>query len=123
MSQVNDFGQIWSQPQEQRVLTPDDIAKLMPHAPAWGVVTRQGQPRLQRVFPCLSFSDAMWFVLKVGELMESEGQCPMILIDWNRVTIVLRSAKTRRLRRNDFLTAAKIDTLWEEGSGLEKQHS
>lgn len=123
MSQVNDFGQIWSPPQEQRLLTPDDVAKLMPHAPAWSVATRQGQPRLQRVFPCRTFSDAMWFVLKVGELAESEGQRPMILIDWNQVTIVLRSAKTTSLRRSDFLAAAKIDTLWEEGSGLEKQHS
>ena len=114
MSQVNDFGQIWSRPQEQRVLTPDDVAKLMPHAPAWGVVTRQGEPRLQRVFASRSFPDAMWFVLKVSELVEREGQRPMILIDWNRVTIVLRSAKRKRLHRDDFITAAKIDTLWQD---------
>jgi 4a-hydroxytetrahydrobiopterin dehydratase len=114
MSQVNDFSQIWSSPQEQRVLTPEDLAKLMPHAPAWGVVTRQGQPRLQRAFACRSFSDAMWFVLKVGELVGNEDQRPMVLIDWNRVTIVLRSAKTKGLSRHDFITAAKIDILWQD---------
>jgi pterin-4a-carbinolamine dehydratase len=62
----------------------------------------------------------MWLVLKVGELVEGEGQRPLILVDCNQVTIVLRSAKTIGLCRNDFLAAAKIDTLWKAGSGLEK---
>ena len=112
MSQVNDFNKIWSPPTAPRALTTDDIAKLMPHAPAWSVVSRRGGPRLQRVFTCRTFSDAMWFVLKVGELVESEGQRPTILIDWNRVTIVLRSAKSNGLHRDDFLAASKIDTIW-----------
>jgi 4a-hydroxytetrahydrobiopterin dehydratase len=113
MSQVNDFGQVWLPQGDQRVLTQEDIAKLMPHAPAWGVVNRQGEARLQRLFVCRTFSDAMWFVLKVGELMEEEGQRPMILVDWNRVTIVLRSAKAKGLQRGDFITASKIDAIWQ----------
>jgi len=113
---VNDFSQIWSQSKGQRVLTPDDVAKLMPHAPAWSVVSRRGEPRLQRAFTCRNFSDAMWFTLKVGELAEREDQRPTILIDWNRVTIVLRSAKVAGLHRNDFITASKIDTIWQDQS-------
>lgn len=116
MSQVNDFSQVWSRPPEPRALTPDDIAKLMPHAPAWNVVSRRGEPRLQRVFTCRSFSDAMWFILKVGEFVESEGQRPTMLIDWNRVTIVLRSAKATGLHRDDFIAASKIDTIWQDES-------
>jgi len=114
MSQVNDFGQIWSRPEAQQGLTQDDIAKLMPHAPAWSVVSRRGEPRLQRVYTGRTFSDAMWFVLKVGEFIEGEGQRPTILIDWNRVTIVLRSAKSNGLHRDDFLAASKIDTIWQD---------
>ena len=114
MSQVNDFSQIWSSPKSERVLTEDDAARLMPHAPAWSVVSRRGVPRLQRAFTCHTFSDAMWFTLKVGELAESEDQRPTILIDWNRVTVVLRSAKAAGLHRNDFIAASKIDSIWQE---------
>ena len=114
MSQANDLSQIWPRPRGPRVLTPDDVAKLMPHAPAWSVVPRRGVPRLQRAFTCHTFSDAMWFTLKVGELAESEDQRPTILIDWNRVTIVLRSAKAAGLHRNDFITASKIDAIWQD---------
>ena len=114
MKQVNDFSQIWSSPKSDPVLTPDDVARLMPHAPAWSVVSRRGVPRLQRAFTCHTFSDAMWLTLKVGELAEREEQRPTILIDWNRVTVVLRSAKAAGLHRDDFLTASKIDTIWQE---------
>ena len=116
MKQGNDFSQIWSRPNSERVLTPDDIGRLMPHAPAWSVVSRRGVPRLQRAFTCHTFSDAMWLTLKVGELAEREEQRPTILIDWNRVTVVLRSAKAAGPYRDDFLTASKIDTIWQEQS-------
>jgi len=74
-------------------------------------------PRLERAFTCRTFSDAMWLTLKVGELAEQENQRPTILIDWNRVTVVLRSAKAKGLHRNDFITASKIDTIWQEQPG------
>ena len=114
MGQVNDFGKVWLPPEDESVVTPEDIARLMPHAPAWAVVRRQGQPRLQRVFVCKTFSDAMWLVLMVGDLAEREGQRPVILVDWTRVTIVLRSGEAKGLQRADFLCAAKIDTLWQD---------
>jgi 4a-hydroxytetrahydrobiopterin dehydratase len=114
MSQPNDFSQIWSLTKSERVLTPDDAAKFMPHAPAWSVVPRRGVPRLQRIFTCRTFSDAMWFTLKVGEIAEAEDQRPTILLDWNRVTVVLRSAKSDGLIRKDFITASKIDAIWQD---------
>jgi pterin-4a-carbinolamine dehydratase len=56
----------------------------------------------------------MWFTLKVGELVERENQRPLILIDWNRVTIVLRSSRSKNVHRDDFLAASKIDAIWKE---------
>lgn len=94
-------------------LSDEDIIRLSPHAPAWRVVPRRGVPRLERTFLCRGFSDAMWFVLKVGELAESANQRPTILIDWNRVTVVLRSADETGLTRGDFAMAARTDAVWE----------
>jgi 4a-hydroxytetrahydrobiopterin dehydratase len=97
-------------------LSPEELGRLAPYAPAWRVVPRRGVPRLERTFVCNNFSDAMWFVLKVGELAEAESQRPTILIDANRVTIVLRSANSASLHRDDFLAASRIDAIREDRS-------
>ena len=54
-------------------LTASEITKLRPFTPEWIVVPRRGVPRLQRTFACRSFSEAMWFTLKIGELAVHSG--------------------------------------------------
>ena len=42
---------------------------------------------------------------------EEEGHHPAILTEWGRVTVTLWTHKIRGLHRNDFIMAAKIDSL------------
>jgi 4a-hydroxytetrahydrobiopterin dehydratase len=42
---------------------------------------------------------------------EDEGHHPAILTEWGRVTVTLWTHKIRALHRNDFVMAAKIDSL------------
>jgi 4a-hydroxytetrahydrobiopterin dehydratase len=93
------------------------MARLRPYAPAWLVKPRRGVPALHRTFSFGSFAESMWFTLKVGEQAERDGQRPIILISWDRVTVALATPGTEGLHRRDFVAAAAIDRLYERRRG------
>jgi 4a-hydroxytetrahydrobiopterin dehydratase len=56
------------------------------------------------------------FVNKVGELSESEGHHPDILLGWGYAKISLYTHKINGLHENDFVMAAKIIRIFDEAS-------
>jgi 4a-hydroxytetrahydrobiopterin dehydratase len=97
--------------------------RMRPYAPAWLVKPRRGLPALHRTFSFNSFAESMWFTLKVGELAERDGQRPIILISWDRVTVALATPGTDGLHRSDFVAAAAIDRLYELRRGSSRTRS
>ena len=51
------------------------------------------------------------FTNRVGGLAEAEGHHPAILTEWGQVTVTLWTHAIQGLHRNDFIMAAKIDSL------------
>ena len=49
--------------------------------------------------------------MRVGALAESEGHHPALLTEWGRTTVTWWTHKIRGLHRNDFIMAAKTDSL------------
>ena len=104
------------------VVTRQEIQELKPQVPDWTVVERDGIPRLERdgiprlerVFAFGNFADALSFTNRVGALAEAEGHHPAILTEWGRVTVTLWTHAIRGLHRNDFIMAAKIDSIARE---------
>jgi len=92
-------------------VTEAEIAELRPQIPDWTLVEREGIQRLERVFRCTNFAEALNFTNRVGALAEEEGHHPAILTEWGRVTVTLWTHKIRGLHRNDFIMAAKLDSL------------
>jgi 4a-hydroxytetrahydrobiopterin dehydratase len=92
-------------------VTDDEIAELLPQIPEWELVEEDGIPRLRRVFPAGDFANALAFANRVGELAESEGHHPALLVEWGRTTVSWWTHKIRGLHRNDFVMAAKTDAL------------
>lgn len=92
-------------------VTEAEIRELQPQIPEWKLVERDGIERLERVFPFANFAEALDFTNRVGALAEEEGHHPAILTEWGRVTVDLWTHKIRGLHRNDFIIAAKIDSL------------
>ena len=88
-----------------------EIQELKPELPEWTLVERDGIPRLERIFRFTNFADALSFTNRVGALAEEEGHHPAILTEWGRVTVTLWTHKIQALHRNDFIMAAKIDSL------------
>jgi 4a-hydroxytetrahydrobiopterin dehydratase len=86
-------------------VTEQEISELKPLIPEWNLVERDGIQRLERAFRLANFADALVFTNRVGALAEEEGHHPAIL------TVTLWTHKIRALHRNDFVMAAKLDSL------------
>ena len=88
--------------------------RLLEGTPGW---TLEGDgKRLRRSFEFRDFLEAMKFVNRVADVAEREGHHPDIAIHWNKVDLVLWTHKIGGLHENDFILAAKIQRLLEEGS-------
>lgn len=92
-------------------LTAAEIADLHPQVPDWQVMNRDGVQQLERVFRFKNFGEALAFTNRVGEIAENEGHHPALVTEWGRVTVTWWTHKIKGLHRNDFIMAAKTDTL------------
>jgi len=95
-------------------LTEEEIAELKPQVPDWQVVSRDGIPRLERLFSFSNFAGAMEFSVKVGQLAEEEKHHPAILTEWGKVAVSWWTHKIGGLHRNDFIMAAKTTSFFAE---------
>jgi 4a-hydroxytetrahydrobiopterin dehydratase len=90
-------------------LTAQEAENLRGQAPEWALM--DDAHRIERTFRSRDFREALTFVQKVGELVESEGHHPDVSFGWGYATVSLRTKKIRGLHENDFIMAAKIDRL------------
>jgi 4a-hydroxytetrahydrobiopterin dehydratase len=58
-----------------------------------------------------NFKDAMEFVNSVADLAEQEGHHPDVFISYNKVTLTLTTHAINGLSENDFIMAAKINSI------------
>ncbi|HEY0792894.1 MAG TPA: 4a-hydroxytetrahydrobiopterin dehydratase [Chthoniobacterales bacterium] len=92
-------------------VTEAELRELKPQIPEWMLVEREGIQRLERAFRFTNFAEALAFTNRVGAVAEKEGHHPALLTEWGKVTVTLWTHKIRGLHRNDFLMAAKLDSL------------
>ena len=76
--------------------------------PEWDVVDEH---HLAREFTFDDFQQALAFVNQVGELAEQEDHHPDIYLTFGKARIELWTHKVGGLHENDFVLAAKIDSL------------
>src|SRR6185295_11642984 len=95
-------------------LTEAEARAFLSRTPGWSVA--ENGTRLQRRFAFRDFVAAMEFVNRVADIAEHEGHHPDIAIHWNKVDLVLLTHKIGGLHENDFILAAKINRLLEEGA-------
>lgn len=93
-------------------MTHDEIASMSQQLGGeWEVVDDH---HLRKTYRFKNFKDALAFTNRVGELAESIGHHPDILLAWGKVTLEIWTHKIGGLSESDFIFAAKCDTL---GSG------
>ena len=71
----------------------------------------EDQKHLVRSFVFVDFQEAIKFVNKVAVIAEEKGHHPDIAVHWNKVDIDLWTHAINGLSEQDFILAAKIDTV------------
>lgn len=90
-------------------LKADEIAQVLPQLEEkWVVVDNK---KLTRDFKFKNFVENIKFVNKVADLAELEGHHPDLHVHYNKLTIELWTHAVGGLSVNDFIVAAKINTL------------
>lgn len=82
---------------------------LLKQLRAW---TLSGDGRwISKEFKCKDFAEALRFTNAVGAIAESEGHHPDIQLSWGSVVVELTTHAIGGLSENDYILAAKIDTI------------
>lgn len=92
-------------------LTDSEIKDLNPQIPEWHVIEVDGVKRLERIYKMKNFIDAIAFTNKIGLISEKEDHHPLIVTEYGKVTVQWWTHKIKGLHQNDFIMAAKTDTL------------
>ena len=66
---------------------------------------------IEKDFAFKTYLDGLNFVYSIGKLAEDEGHHPDIFIGYKKVRITLTTYSIGGLSENDFILAAKIDSL------------
>jgi 4a-hydroxytetrahydrobiopterin dehydratase len=87
----------------------EEIARFMSEVEGWALV--EYERGISREFKFKTFSQAIEFVGWVADIAEMEDHHPDIHIFYNRVKLELSTHAIKGLSENDFIVAAKINTL------------
>ena len=98
-------------------LTHQQVSAYADHIPGWEIVVEK-ELKIRRKFSFKSFNKAIEFVNEVATLAEQEHHHPDILINYNKVTLILWTHAIGGLSENDMILAAKIQTLLEDRSKI-----
>ena len=66
---------------------------------------------LEKNFKFKNFIESQNFINKVGKISEEENHHPDITFGWGYAKIVITTHAIKGLSQNDFILAAKIDTI------------
>jgi len=91
--------------------TREEISHYMTQLSGWQIATVDGVDRLEKTFAFKNFAQALAFTNKVGALAEQEKHHPALLTEWGRVTVSWWTHKIAGLHVNDFIMAAKTETV------------
>ena len=94
-------------------LTDVEITDLIQQIPEWNLRVQNGSKRLERHFIFVDFAQALAFTIQVGNLAEAEDHHPAILTEWGKVTVSWWTHVLNGLHLNDFILAAKTDSLFQ----------
>ena len=94
-------------------LTAAEAETHLANTPHWTLL--ENATRMQRTYKFSNFVEALAFVNAVAELSEAQGHHPDITFGWGYVTVLFYTHKIKGLHENDFIMAAKTDTLFDAG--------
>ncbi len=90
-------------------LSAEEISDLRMQVPGWSL--SKDVDKISREFSFSSFQNAIDFVGDVAKIADSEGHHPDIHVFYDKVRLDLSTHSIGKLTENDFILAAKIDSI------------
>ncbi|KAA3478124.1 Pterin-4-alpha-carbinolamine dehydratase [Gossypium australe] len=95
-----------------RAMTEETASKLIPKVDGWNLANEGGTLKLKRSWKVKSFTKGLEMFQLISDIAEAEGHHPDLhLVGWNNVTVEIWTHAVGGLTENDFILAAKINTL------------
>lgn len=94
----------------EKPFTREEAEKYLKGVDGWDLV-QEGTLKIRKNFKFKNFKQALKFVNKVGEIAEEEGHHPDVSFGWGKVQIAIFTHAIGGLSENDFILAAKINSL------------
>lgn len=88
-------------------LKPEEIQKFLQEISGWKL---DGE-KIKKNFQFKNFLKAMEFVNQMAEVAEQEGHHPDFTVHYNQVEVMIWTHAIGGLSENDFILAAKIDSI------------
>jgi 4a-hydroxytetrahydrobiopterin dehydratase len=107
-----ELGKKHCQPCEGGVplLPPAEVRKLLAAVPQWRLTP--DSKRLRREWRVKDFATALDFFIRIGQIAEAEDHHPDLhLVGYRNVAVEIWTHAAGGLTENDFILAAKLDTL------------
>lgn len=109
MQKLKDKKCIPCEDKEAKPLEKNEAVRLMAEITGWSLSKDAKSIEKEIIFK--NFDKAMDFVNMVADLAEFEGHHPDIEIHYNKVRFVLSTHSIKGLTENDFILAAKINSI------------
>jgi len=94
-------------------LPEEEARRRLQETPGWTL--EENATRIRRRWEFRNFASALEFARKVGELAEAQGHHPDLSIGWGYCEVVFRTHRIGGLHENDFIMAAKVNLLEQDG--------
>ncbi len=94
-------------------LSPGEADRLIGRLPGWQIIDRNGIPALTKIYKFPDFNTALSFTNRIGQQAEDQDHHPAILTEWGRVTVTWWTHVVHGLHRNDFIMAARTETIFQ----------
>ena len=89
-----------------------EIHKYQKKVDGWNILKDKKEVYfLNKIFNFENFLESQKFINIVGQISEEEGHHPDILFGWGYAKIKITTHAIKGLSENDFILAAKIDTI------------
>jgi 4a-hydroxytetrahydrobiopterin dehydratase len=98
-------------------LTSAEIEPLLGRVDGWTVEEADGHLRLSKVYKFKGFMPAVELVNRIAPVAEAENHHPDLLVSWGSVSVLLWTHAAGGLTENDFILAAKLDSLSKAAAG------
>ena len=96
-------------------VTEEESLELLKTLDNWAILN-ESFDYLEKIFTFDNYEKAVAFSNDVAALAEIEDHHPLIILEWGSVTVKWWSHKINGLHKNDFICAAKTDSIYKWGA-------